>query len=193
MDAPMATLEMVERIVGALAMSAAFPVEVQLAAAQVIAPLPVIFYDANGAMIRLQLAETQFPDMSWVSTGFTRALVSASIRLEAPYPFVRVAGKSLPYQTAKSGDVFRNKDVVGQRYGLDVDVFTSRDLPEYAQREAIILSRALESLIRRNETLSNYVQVIQPMGSIQPGGSASVGPGVVAAARQSYEVLTLSE
>lgn len=189
-----ATLEQVLRALVIVATSPAFATEMTVAKAA-LNPGPVTFgiRDANGSLATYDVADTALPDTNWLHTAHTRAEITDALRLTPPFPHLLVMGLPSVMQTITHGEVFRDIDFQGQSYRVDAITFCGQDEPQLAQREALIMARAFERLIRRNEQLGGLVELIQPIAPIEPGGTGPAkNGGIVGAARQRYEVLVLA-
>ena len=187
------SMEQVIRMLASMAQAPAYTTEVQgLKAGLDPGGLTLQIVDANGLVSVIDLDDVSLPDLTWVDESFAAVITAEGVRIEPPYPKLQIIARSGGLQADDHGVVFRDDRVQGQIYHVDATVIVNKDIPTYADRAAVIMARAFERLVRRNETLGGLVQLIQPRGPIEVE-TQTAKPGDVAAARSALEVYVLAD
>ena len=189
-----ATLDQTLRFLALLAQSDAYATELQaLVSATNPTAKEVLRYavvDANGQQRMLDLVDTDYADLSWISPTLKRVQTTDGLRIEPPFPRLMIIGQPGEMIRDAQGGEFRADAaaIVGYAYLIDCIVLTSNGDPNAASREALLHAEALDRLVQRNEQLGGLVRLIGSDGPGTPAtaewrGKGTVGAGASASAR----------
>jgi hypothetical protein len=157
----------------AIGLSAAYQVEMAAFIAQAPQALVYGIRDLNGAVLQIDLKEQQFADTSWINGSFAQVRLTDELNPLPPYPSLILAGGAGRIDTAQSGP-YDETWVAQWRYRIDAVVMAESSDPESAQRLALMMLMAFDSLIERNQQLGGLVQLIHPETPAIPGGSGKL-------------------
>lgn len=194
------SLDQVLRFLQALAQSAAYSTELQAVVATMTSPfVPGRMTDVNGNPFWLtsdgtstgtSLLVDQSDPQGWLgmvtatsTPAWAAVQITESLRPVAPYPRLILNGTGGP------GVLGEEREYRVWHYGIRATAICSgTGDPEAAQREAIAMLEALESLTARNESLGGLVNLIRAEGPPQSGGYGKIEGSIVAGAQIRFGV-----
>ncbi len=190
-----ATLDQTLRFLSKLAQSSAYATELASLLADTNPTTAGVsvwqIVDANGARQTIDLADTDYSDLSWVAPKLASVQITDALRIEPPFPRLALVGQ--PGQLMPGG--FRldqsSDPGVGYVYTVDCIVITANGDPNAAAREAQLHTEALDRLVARNSALGGLVRLVDSAGPSAPATAEWRGKGTVGGGHLRLRVTTI--